>query len=92
MVLGSTVSFDNSSNGLRLCSLIHGPNLKLVTKTRGIERCRPKMQPKNHIHTFKSAREYEGMNHTLPSGFPLWELKSQWTFEFPQSNWRVKIH
>jgi len=24
--------------------------------------------------------------HTFPSGLPLWELESQWTFEFSQSN------
>jgi hypothetical protein len=24
--------------------------------------------------------------HTFPSGFPLWELESQWTFEFSKSN------
>jgi len=41
-----------------------------MTKARGMERCRPKMELGNHIHAFRSVKECEGMSpHT-----PKWAL------------------
>jgi hypothetical protein len=45
-----------------------------------------KVQPKNHTHTPRSARECEGINHTFPSGLPLWELETLWTLESSENN------
>jgi len=33
------------------------------------------------FHAFGNAREHEGMNPTLPSELPFWELKSQWPLQ-----------
>jgi hypothetical protein len=39
-------------------------------------------------HAPTSARECEGMNRTLPNEFPFWELKSQWTPEPSDGDYR----
>jgi hypothetical protein len=41
-----------------------------MTKARGLERCRLKMQPKNHIHILGSVGECEGMNPHIPKWAP----------------------
>jgi hypothetical protein len=43
-----------------------------------MERCKPKMQPRNNIFTPRSVREW---THTLASGLPLWEWESLWSPE-----------
>jgi len=57
--------------GLELCRCLnpycHDPNLGLMTKAvRGMERWQLKVQPRNHIHIFKSARKCEGMSPHTP--------------------------
>jgi len=41
-----------------------------VIKARGMERLKPKVQPRNHIHTLRNARECEGMNPHIPKWTP----------------------
>jgi len=40
-----------------------------------MERCRPKVQPKSHIHTPKSAGECKGMNPHIPEWTPTLGVK-----------------
>jgi hypothetical protein len=40
------------------------------------------------FHAFGNARECEGMNPTLSSELPFWELKSQWTLKSSKGNCR----
>jgi len=47
-------------------------------QSKGMERCRPKVQPKTHTHMPRNARECEGMNSHIPKwtstlgvGFPM---------------------
>ncbi len=40
-------------------------------QNKGMERCGPKVQHENHIHTFKSVRECEGLNPHNPKWIPI---------------------
>ncbi len=44
----------------------HNLSFGLMTKTRGMERCELKMQPRNHIHTPESVGECERMRPHTP--------------------------
>jgi hypothetical protein len=48
--------------------------------------CGSKMQPGNRIYFFKMWKNVREWTHTPPSGLPLWELESLWSFEFSQSD------
>ncbi len=48
----------------------HDFSLGLTTKARGMERCRPKVQPGIHIHTLRSVGKCEGMSPHGPKGAP----------------------
>ncbi len=48
---------------------------------KGLQRCGPRVKP-------GSVGECEGMNPTLPSELPLWELVFQWTPESSRGNFR----
>jgi hypothetical protein len=52
-----------------------------------MERCRPKMQPENHIYTPENVRE---CTHTLSNELPLWELECLWRLEFSKRYFRGK--
>jgi hypothetical protein len=73
-------------------SLCCNPNLGLVTKDRAYEGAGQVWSPGVSFHAHGSARKCEGMNPTLPSELPLWELKSRWIFEFQKVIQRVKTH
>ncbi len=53
-----------------------------MTKVRDMERRKPWMQPRSHIHSFENVGECEGITDALPSGLALWELESRWIFKF----------
>jgi hypothetical protein len=53
---------------------------------QGLTKVRAKSESGSHISCFGNARECEGMNPTLPSEFPLWELESQWTLKFSKGD------
>ncbi len=49
------------------------------------------MKPKSHTSCFwevESMGEWENWTSTLPNELPLWELESQWTPKFSESNFR----
>ncbi len=56
------------------CNYIH---FQQETKC-GVERCGPKVHPESPICIHGSVKEW---THTLPSGLPLWELESLWSFK-----------
>jgi len=71
--------------------LCHDPNVKFMTKTKSWKRCGVKMQLENHIHASKNLRIWKIVKdwaHTLPSGFPLWELESLLNLKKLESNFR----
>jgi hypothetical protein len=66
--------------------------LDVTTLTLGLRRRKglAKMQAKceGRESHFMLPKEWEGMNPTLPSELPLWELESRWISESSKSDWR----
>jgi hypothetical protein len=48
----------------------HNLSLGLAIRARGMERCEPKMQPRNHIHIPGSVGECERMRPHAPKWVP----------------------
>jgi len=48
----------------------HNLSLGLTTKARGLEKCRPKVQPMSHIHNLGSVGEHDEMNPHTPKWAP----------------------
>jgi hypothetical protein len=48
---------------------------------KGTKRYKLGVKLRSHIHTPGTVGECEGMSPHTPSGLPLWELESRWTFE-----------
>ncbi len=78
------MQFDYTSckNDARCCN----PSLELMTKAKACKGASQKLNLKITFHAPRSVKECEGMNPTLPSGFPLWELDSRWTPEFSKDD------
>jgi len=53
-----------------------------------MERCRLRVQPKNHIYTPKVQESVREWTHTPPSGVPLWELESLWSPKFSENSFK----
>ncbi len=63
-------------------------SLGLVTKARAREAAGQEWSSGVIFHALESVGECEGMNFTLPSELPLWELESQWTLESSEGHLR----
>jgi hypothetical protein len=59
-----------------------------MTKARVCKGAGQEGSPGVTFHTPGNVGECEGMNPTLPSVLPLWELEFWWTLESSESNWR----
>jgi hypothetical protein len=66
--------------------MCHDPSFGLATKARACEGVGQEWSP--HIHAPESVEECGRINPTLLNELPLWELESQWTPEFSQSDYR----
>jgi hypothetical protein len=58
-------------------STCHNLSLKLATKARGLQGCRPRGRLGVTSHAPKSAKSVREWTLTLPNELPLWELESQ---------------
>jgi len=59
-----------------------------ATKVRAYEGVNQVWRPRGKFHAIRNVRECVRMNPTLLSELTLWELESQWTFEFWKSNFK----
>jgi hypothetical protein len=84
-------SFSNSYTKTKNCILLqkcHNPSFGLVTKAKACKDAGQKWSPGVTFHVFGNVGECQGMNPTLPSEPPLWELESWWTSKFSKGNFR----
>jgi hypothetical protein len=63
-------------------------NLGLMTKARACEGACEVWRLGVTFHVPRSVQKCEGMNLTLPSELPFWELESQWSPESSESDCR----
>jgi len=60
----------------------HNLSLGFATKARGLEKCKPKVQPGSHIHNLGSVGEYEEMNPHTPKWAPTLGVGVPMDFQF----------
>jgi len=68
-----------------LSFLCHNPSLGLTTKVRAWKGADQKCNLGVAFTLLRVWEDVKQWTHTLPSGLPLWELKSRWTFEILES-------
>jgi len=64
------------------------PNLGLTIKVRACKVAGQEGSPRVTPHALGNVKQCEGMTLTLPRELSLWELESQWTFEFWEGDYR----
>jgi len=67
-------------------SICHDPNLRLVTKIRAWKSAGQECNPGVTLILSEVQGNVREWAHTLPNGFPFWELDSRWTLEFSKSD------
>jgi hypothetical protein len=75
-------------NQQQLKNWCYNPSFGLATKARACKGVGKKWSPGITFHAPGSVGECEGMNPTLPSELPLWELESRWTLESSKGNYK----
>ncbi len=59
--------------------------------TKGMEKCKPKVQPKSHIHTLGNVRKCEGMSSHTPKWIPYKISNVQKTILKVKTHWIEKF-
>jgi hypothetical protein len=66
----------------------HNPNFRLATKARACKSAGQEWAQELHFMLMGVQESVREWTPTLPSELPLWELESQWVFEFLKGNYR----
>jgi len=87
----------DSNGNAPYCALIFCTENTLITilalglrPRLGHGKVRAESASRSHIYTPKMWESVREWTHTLPSGLPLWELESLWSFESSKSNFKGK--